>query len=76
MPNNSCSWEYESHTNATTKEKGQFVNLLSICNSQFMLQTIEEPTRIENMRDLMFTNEISLITMVEVNNFNYSDITR
>ena len=38
-----------------------------------MLQTIEEPTRIENTLDLMFTNEISLITMIEVNNSNHSD---
>ena len=52
-------------------EKGQLKKLLSICNNQFMLQTIEEPTRIENTLDLMFTNEISLIKMIEVNNSNH-----
>merc|ERR1711962_116342 len=45
MPDNNCSWEYKSHTNA----------------------------RIENTLDLVFTNEISLITSVEVNNSNHSD---
>merc|ERR1711929_67198 len=37
------------------------------------LQIIEEPSRIENTLDLVFTNEISLITSVEVNNSNHSD---
>merc|ERR1712240_530563 len=46
---------------------------MGISTSHFMLQTIEESTRIENTLDLMFTNEISLITMVEVNNSNHSD---
>ena len=32
-----------------------------------MLQIIEEPTREENTLDLIFTNEISLATMIEVN---------
>ena len=73
MPDNSCSWEYKSHTNARADEKSQFEKLLGICNSQFMLQIIEEPTRIENTLDLVFTNEISLITSVEVNNSNHSD---
>ena len=73
MPDSSCTWEYKFHTNTTMDEKGQFEKLLSICNNQFMLQTIEEPTRIENTLDLMFTNEISLITMIEVNNSNHSD---
>ena len=46
MPDNSCSWEYKSHTNARADEKSQFEKLLGICNSQFMLQIIEEPTRV------------------------------
>merc|ERR1712240_112386 len=46
---------------------------MGISTSHFMLQTIEESTRIENTLDLMFTNKISLITMVEVNNSNHSD---
>ena len=38
-----------------------------------MLQIIEEPTRKENTLDLMFTNEVNLVTMVEVNKSSYSD---
>ncbi len=38
-----------------------------------MLQIIEEPTREENTLDLIFTNEMSLITKIEVNKTNYSD---
>ena len=45
--------------NATKDEKDQFEKLLSICNNQFMLQIIEEPTREENTLDLIFTNEMS-----------------
>merc|ERR1712002_1421797 len=73
LPDNSCSWEYKSHTNATTDEKQQFEGLLEMCDNHFMLQMIEEPTREGNTLDLMFTNEVNLITMVEVNKSNYSD---
>ena len=73
MPNNSCSWEYISNTNATIDEKQQFEKLMEICNNQCMLQTIEEPTREENTLDLIFTNEVSLITMIEVNKTKLSD---
>ena len=38
-----------------------------------MLQVIEEPTRKDNMLDLMFTNEVSLVTMIEVTKSSYSD---
>ena len=38
-----------------------------------MLQMIEEPTREENTLDLMFTNEINLVTQIEVTKSSYSD---
>merc|ERR1712055_981626 len=60
LSDNSCSWEYKTHTNARTDEKNQ-------------LQLIEESTRKNNTLDLMFTNETNLVTMIEVNNFNHSD---
>ena len=34
---------------------------------------IEEPTRKENTLDLMFTNESSIVTVVEVTDSSYSD---
>jgi len=30
LPDNSCSWEYKTHTNATADEKQQFEKLLEI----------------------------------------------
>jgi len=41
-----------------------------------MLQVIEEPTREENTLDLLFTNEVSIITEVEVNKSAISDHNR
>ena len=73
LPDNSCSWEYKPHTNATTDEKQQFESLYEMCSNHFMLQIIEEPTRKENTLDLMFTNEVNLVTMVEVTKSSYSD---
>ena len=73
LPDNSCSWEYKTHTNATTDEKQQFERLLEICGNHFMLQMIEEPTREGNTLDLMFTNEVNLVTAIEVNKSSYSD---
>ena len=73
MSDNSCSWEYKPNTNATTGDKDQFENLMKICNEQCMLQIIEEPTRLENTLDLIFTNEVNLVTMIEVNKSRLSD---
>ena len=73
LPDNSCSWEYKPNTNATADEKQQFERLFEMCENHFMLQMIEEPTRKENTLDLMFTNEVSLVTMVEVTKSSYSD---
>ena len=38
-----------------------------------MLQIIDEITRKVNTLDRMFTNEISIITGIEINNSNHSD---
>ena len=73
MSDNSCTWEYKSNTNATRSDKEQFESLMNICNEQCMLQIIEEPTRLENTLDLIFTNEIKLVTMIEVNKSKLSD---
>ena len=73
MTDNNCTWEYKSNTNATTNDKEQFENLMKICNEQCKLQIIEEPTRLENTLDLIFTNETNLVTMIEVNKSKLSD---
>ena len=73
LPNNSCSWEYVANTNATSDEKQQFEKLISICNDQCMLQIIDEPTREGNTLDLIFTNEITISTAIDVNRTKISD---
>ncbi len=68
-----CDWKYKANTNATINEKIQFEKLMEICNEKCMLQIIEEGTRNENTLDLMFTNEVKLITDVDVNKTSLSD---
>ena len=71
--------ECKSYTNATTDQKDQFQSLMKICDSYFMLQTIEEATRKEsttgkeNTLDLLFTNEIEMIGDVDANDTPVSD---
>ena len=76
MMNGGCTWEYRSNTNATSDEKKQFDQLINMCNKQCMLQVIEEPTRGENTLDLIFTNEPSMVTEVDVNKSWMSDHSR
>ena len=73
MQNISCIWEYKTYGNATTDEKHQFEKLIDICDRSCILQIIEEPTREENTLDLLFTNEIRLITALELNKSKLSD---
>ena len=51
------------------------MKLITLCEKQCMLQVIEESTREENTLDLIFTNEVSIITKVEVNKSVISDQT-
>jgi len=73
QPEGGCDWKYKANTNATRNEKIQFEKLMEICNEKCMLQIIEEGTRNENTLDLMFTNEVRLITNVDVNTTSISD---
>ena len=73
LENNACAWEYVANTNATSEEKQQFERLMDICNNQCMLQMIDEPTRENNTLDLIFTNETSIATTIEVNKTKISD---
>ena len=74
-----CEWEYKSYTNATKDQKAQFENLMKVCDSYSMLQTIEEATRKEtttgkeNTLDLLFTNEIEMMGDVDANDTPVSD---
>ena len=63
-------------TNATQDEKKQFMKLMQLCEQHCMLQVIEEPTREENILDLLFTNKVGNIAEVEVNKSAISDHNR
>merc|ERR1712179_804858 len=68
--------ELQIEKKATQDEKKQFTKLIMLYEKQCMLQVIEEPTREENTLDLLFTNEISIITEIEVNKSAISDHNR
>merc|ERR1712030_179462 len=69
-----CSYRYKQGT--SKEEKDQFLDLMEVCDDQYLVQIIEEPTRGENTLDLIFTNEVSLIKDIEVNKSNKSDHSR
>ena len=73
LEDNSCRWIYKPYANALTDEKKQFENLMDLCSTKCMLQTIEEPTRGKNTLELFFTNEASLITSIGVYKSALSD---
>merc|ERR1711954_91672 len=64
---------YKSNTSASTDEKKQFENLMDLCSTKCMLQTIKEPTREKNTLELFFTNGTSLITSIGVYKSALSD---
>merc|ERR1712055_597909 len=63
----------ETKTNRSKEEKIQFERLMKICDEKCMLQVVEENTRGENMLDLMYTNEVNLVTDIDVNESALSD---
>merc|ERR1712179_687489 len=68
--------ELQIEKKATQDEKKQFTKLIMLYEKQCMLQVIEEPTREENTLDLLFTNEVSIITELELNKSAISDHNR
>ena len=77
MPSGACTWRYktekETKTNISKDTRMQFVKLMKICDEKCMLQVIEEKTRGENTLDLIYTNEVSLVTDIDVNESAISD---
>merc|ERR1711984_69945 len=63
----------EAKTNISNDTRMQFVKLMKICDEKCMLQVIEEKTRGENTLDLIYTNEVSLVTDIDVNESALSD---
>merc|ERR1711913_239598 len=70
---NICSYKMKPMSNGTADEKKQFYNMMETMDKFNLVQTIQEPTRDENTFDLVFTNDISIFTQVEVTNTIMSD---
>ena len=74
---NGCACEYIPNINATIDEKMQFERLCRLTNKYNLIQTIQGPTREENgseiTLDLIYTNEISLFTEIEISKSSMSD---
>ena len=58
---------------ATTNNRECTETLLSFMDQNFMSQYINKPTRVNNILDLVITNDINLIKQVEVNDTELSD---
>ena len=63
--NGGCIWEIKKVV-ATRDEKNQFEILNAAMDDFGLIQTIEEPTRLKNTLDLVYTNEVSMFSHVEV----------
>ena len=70
---NACKWKLKTYSNAKEDEKKQFYKLMDIMDSFHLVQMIQEPTRKENTLDLVFTNNTSLFSQVEVTGTCLSD---
>ena len=57
----------------TEEKKKQFYEMMEIMDKFSLVQAIQEPTRKENTLDLVFTNDISIFTKVEVTSTIMSD---
>ena len=71
--NGGCIWEEKKEVGATKEAKLQFEFLDKEMDNFGLVQIIEEPTRNKNTLDLVYTNEVSLFTEVEVMKSNLSD---
>merc|ERR1712236_150578 len=74
MESGGCMWDIKSISNATTKEKLQFKRFNDICEEHCLIQIIEEATRKENILDLVYTNDIGIVSHISLNllNCNFS----
>ena len=73
MESGGCMWDIKSISNATTKEKLQFKRFNDISEEHCLIQIIEEATRKENTLDLVYTNDIGIVSHIDVNTSDISD---
>ena len=68
-----CSWKKKTLDNGTLDEQRQFNNMMDIMNKYHLIQTVEEKTRKNNTLDLVFTNDLGIITQIDVTGTIMSD---
>merc|ERR1712240_988692 len=68
-----CSWQKKSYPHGTLDEQKQFNKMMEIINKYHLVQTVEEKTRKDNTLDLVFTNNLDLITQIDVTSTIMSD---
>merc|ERR1712215_301087 len=73
MESGGCIGNIKSISNATTDEKLQFKKFNDICEEHFLIQITEEATRKENTLDLVYTNDIGIVSHIDVNTSDISD---
>ena len=71
--NGGCRWEEKYKSGATRDGRKQFEKLNEVMDRNSLVQIIEEPTREKNTLDLVYTNEVSMITQVEISKSEMSD---
>lgn len=76
LGNGGCIWEEKLEGGVKRDEKNQFEKLNKLMDNFGLIQLIEEPTRKKNTLDLIYTNEVSMITDVDVIKSNMSDHNR
>ena len=70
---NGCRWKITPGSRMTIDEKLQFTKLNEIADNYNLIQVIDEPTREKNTLDLVFTNDLSMITHIDVTKSCLSD---
>ena len=73
MKNGGCVWREKMEVGKRKEEKTQFEQLNDEMGEFGLVQIIEESTRDKNTLDLVYTNEVSMITQVETTKTNMSD---
>merc|ERR1712240_174513 len=68
-----CSWKKKSYSHGTRDEQNQFNKMMETINKYHLVQTVEEKTRKDNTLDLVFTNNLDLITQIDITGTIMSD---
>ena len=71
--NGGCILEEKTNVGATRESKVQFERLSEEMDNFGLIQIIEESTRDKNTLDLIYTNEVSMITQIEIMKSSMSD---